>query len=314
MLYFFYNLFNSFLYIIKKLKICLFRIFSTRYLISEILYSCDKTTFINRNGDRMKNFNINTKKAFALVLTGFILLNTCSCGKHIMEEDVNNSFTVEKSEERFEINVDESNMVENYFEQEFKQGEISEVADNKQQIEIIENNDIIYSEEDNVIIGEFISIKNKIVDFLNSEDVEFVKNQVKGVFISIVDFLFYDGEINGIKFDDLTEVGKKKVLELVIDIDSCIVNKFPTYKEDIADITKTAYNKASELIKKGADNIKEFSKEKLGEENYNTIMDEKDDLVKYTSDALEIVGNFSSKVWNSAKEKIKNWYEGFRNN
>ena len=149
---------------------------------------------------------------------------------------------------------------------------------------------------------------------MNSKEAKDDKDKAKGVFISIVDFLFYDGEIKGIKFNDLTEEGKKRVLELATDVDSFIMTKFPMYKEDIADVTKTAYIKASELIKKGANNIKEFSKEKLGEENYNAIIDAKDELVEYTKDAFEIVGNISSNLWNNAKEKIKNWYEGFRDN
>ena len=73
-------------------------------------------------------------------------------------------------------------------------------------------------------------------------------------------------------------------------------------------------DKASELIKKGAHNVKEFSKNKLGEDNYNAIASSKDELVEYTKEATEIIGDVSSQLWDSGKEKIKNWYEEFRNN
>ena len=90
--------------------------------------------------------------------------------------------------------------------------------------------------------------------------------------------------------------------------------KYPNYKEEISDVTSQAYNKASELIKKGANNIKDFSKEKLGEENYNAIIEAKDELVYYTKNAVDIVGNAISNIWNSGKSKLKSWYENLKNN
>ena len=104
---------------------------------------------------------------------------------------------------------------------------------------------------------------------------------MKGVFISLVDFLFYDGEIKGVTFDELTSAGKEKVLQIIHSIDEKIEKKFPGYKESISETATPAFKKASELIKKGATNIKEFSKDKLGEENFNKIMESKDELVEY---------------------------------
>ena len=134
------------------------------------------------------------------------------------------------------------------------------------------------------------------------------------MFVTIVDFIFYDAEIKGIKFDDLTEDAKQNILETANTIDSKIEKSFPGYKETISDKTKSAYNKASEVIKKGDNSVKEFSKEKLGEENYNAIIDAKDELVYYTKNAFDIVGNVTSNLWEQGKSKVKSWYEKFRNN
>jgi len=92
------------------------------------------------------------------------------------------------------------------------------------------------------------------------------------------------------------------------------MTKFPNYKEDISSTVSIAYKKASELIKSGANNIKEFSKETLGEDNYNTIIGAKDELVSYTKEAIDIIGDFAGTLWDKGKGKIKNWYENFKNN
>ena len=171
-----------------------------------------------------------------------------------------------------------------------------------------------YTEADKTVINTFNNIENEVDNLLQSEATESTKDKLKGTFITVVDFIFYDAEINGIKFDDLTEGAKQNILETANNIDSKIDKKFPGYKETISDKTKNAYNKASEVIKKGATNIKNFSKEKLGEENYNAIIDAKDELVYYTKNAFNIIGNITSNVWEKGKSKVKDWYEKFRNN
>lgn len=257
----------------------------------------------------MKNFKINIKRISTLLLTGFIVINTCSCGKNI-EVIEKNDYAVENSTGQTNVeNVQNSFTVEN-LEKVQEDNKVKEVIPSRKE----ETKEIVYSDNDKVIVDKFNSIKNHVIEFLNSEKVEDAQDKAKGVFISTVDFLFYDAEINGIKFDDLTDEGKKKVLEIVSEVDLYIMNKFPTYKEDISETTKNAYIKASELIKKGIYNIKELSKEKLGEENYNSISSAKDELVYYTKEAAIVIGDISSKVWSNTKEKIKDWYEEFRNN
>ncbi len=171
-----------------------------------------------------------------------------------------------------------------------------------------------YTENDKIVIATFDNIERDVDNLLQVEKTESTKDKLKGTFVTIVDFIFYDAEINGIKFDDLTEGAKQNILETANAIDSKIEKNFPGYKETISDKTKKAYNKASEVIKKGANSVKTFSKEKLGEENYNAIIGAKDELVYYTKNAFDIVGNVTSNLWKQGKSKIKNWYEKFRNN
>lgn len=173
------------------------------------------------------------------------------------------------------------------------------------------SNSITYSDKDTEVINSLNETLTKVKS--NVSDNDFL-DSAKGVFISVVDFLFYDGSINGVTFDELTDSGKRKVLEIASSIDSTIENKFPGYKDAISDKASNAFNKASEIIKKGANDLNDFAREKLGEDNYQSIIDAKDELVYYTKNAINFIGDVSSSLWNSAKDKLNNWYQNFKNN
>lgn len=173
------------------------------------------------------------------------------------------------------------------------------------------SNTITYSDKDTEVINSLNETLTKVKS--NVSDNDFL-DSAKGVFIIVVDFLFYDGSISGVTFDELTDSGKRKVLEIASSIDSTIENKFPGYKETISDKASNAFNKASEIIKKGANDLNDFAREKLGEDNYQSIIDAKDELVYYTKNAINFIGDVSSSLWNSAKDKLNNWYQNFKNN
>ena len=171
---------------------------------------------------------------------------------------------------------------------------------------------ITYSSNDEVVINSLESSLTKINNGSTSDSS--FSDSAKGVFVSIVDFLFYDGEINGVTFDELTDSGKQKVLEIASKVDSAIETKIPGYKETISDTASKAFNKASEIIKSGANSLNNFAREKLGEENYQSIIDAKDELVYYTKNAINFLGDVGGKVFNSVKDKLDSWYQDFKNN
>ncbi len=167
-----------------------------------------------------------------------------------------------------------------------------------------------YNEKDNIVIDELNNTLNNIEESTQDEN---FKDKASSTFISIVDFLFYDGTIKGISFDELTEKGKEKVLEISSKIDVKLEEKCPGYKEKISNSTSKAYQKASKIIKKGAKNINDFAKSALGDENYQAIIDAKDELVKYSKESLNYVTGAGSKVFNNTKEKLNEWYQNFKN-
>lgn len=169
-----------------------------------------------------------------------------------------------------------------------------------------------YSSNDEVVINSLESSLTKINNGSTSDSS--FSDSAKGVFVSIVDFLFYDGEINGVTFDELTDKGKEQVLKLANKVDGAIESKIPGYKETISDTASKAFNKASEIIKSGANNLNNFAREKLGEENYQSIIDAKDELVYYTKNAINFLGDIGGKVFNTVKDKLDSWYQDFKNN
>ena len=168
-----------------------------------------------------------------------------------------------------------------------------------------------YSSNDEVVIN---SLESSLTKINNGTSDSSFSDSAKGVFVSIVDFLFYDGEINGVTFNELTDSGKQKVLEIASKVDNAIESKIPGYKETISDTASKAFNKASEVIKSGANNLNNFAREKLGEENYQSIIDAKDELVYYTKNAINFLGDVGGKAFNSIKDKVSSWYQDFKNN
>ncbi len=165
-----------------------------------------------------------------------------------------------------------------------------------------------YTSKDNTIISNM----QLTLDDANTLSGDNIADKAKATFVSIVDFLFYDGSIDGVTFNELSASGKQKTLDLANKIDAALEQKAPGYKESIASGTKDAYLKASEVIKSGASNLNNFAQDKLGDENYESIIAAKDELVKYTKMAAGTLKETGSSAINKAKDKLSSWYQNFK--
>ena len=158
-----------------------------------------------------------------------------------------------------------------------------------------------YSSADMVILDHFDKLNSNIENNMSLES-------CKAYFIYCVDFLFYDGEINGIKFSDLSDSVKQQLLIDISNIDSLISAKYPDYKETIGTGVGSAYDKAFLIIKDGSQDLSNFSSDKLGEENYDKIKEYKDLFIEQAfydwDDFVDILG--------LGKQKVKSWYESYR--
>lgn len=247
---------------------------------------------------------MNKKIIIISIVSGiFLLLIGCLIG--ITYANKKNESVKIKEEVKKEIKEKEDNKEEIKINSKPNDNENKDISNNK---DTIKNDN--YNEKDNIVIDE---LNNTLKNIEESTQDENFKDKASSTFISIVDFLFYDGTIKGISFDELTEKGKEKVLEISSKIDVKLEEKCPGYKEKISNSTSKAYQKASKIIKKGAKNINDFAKSALGDENYQAIIDAKDELAKYSKEALNFVTGAGSKVFNETKDKLNEWYQNFKN-
>lgn len=224
-----------------------------------------------------------------------------------------NFYSVEVNENKY-IKESTNQINESYNVIEKKQSDnkvISSPQNNENSQSKNVNDEVELSSNDKVVVQTLNSSLSEINNS-SSNDKSF-SDSAKATFINIVDFIFYDGKINGVTFDELTDKGKQEVLKIAQKIDGAIEEKIPGYKETISEKASNAFNKASELIKNGANNFSNFLKEKLGEEDYNAIIKSKDELVYYTKNAVSFIGDVGSSLFNSAKDKLNSWYQDFKN-
>ncbi len=144
----------------------------------------------------------------------------------------------------------------------------------------------------------FDQAKKEIKELIESEQVEQAKEKGKEYFITGVDFIFYDKEINGVTFDDLTEEGKKVTLENLETIDGWIMEIAPDYKDKISE----KYQVIKDFVSTTYYDVLESIKESLGEENYSAIQEKKNEI----KDSI-------TSTKDKALEKVSEWYQNFKN-
>ena len=151
--------------------------------------------------------------------------------------------------------------------------------------------------KDNTVLDEVHSYKNKIQQFYDEHDIDKIASKGKEYFITLVDFIFYDGEIKGIKYNELKEASKEELYREFCEMDELIMILAPNYKENISEKYEAVKDFTSDVYYKSLDKIKEY----IGEERYDKIGELKDNAKEKISD-----------VKDKTKSKIKNWYEDFR--
>lgn len=286
-----------------------------------------------------KNKKIIIISGLLIMTTGFILLLVKNEDKVFKKSETSINVTDVRSKNNVDIDDDLKNSIlnnENFYSVEVNENKYIKESTNQinESYNVIEkkqsdnkvisspqnnensqsknvNDELGLSNNDKAVIHTLNSSLNEINNS-SSNDKSF-SDSAKATFINIVDFIFYDGKINGVTFDELTDKGKQEVLKIAQKIDGAIEEKIPGYKETISEKASNAFNKASELIKKGANNFSSFLKEKLGEEDYNAIIKSKDELVYYTKNAVSFIGDVGSSLFNSAKDKLNSWYQDFKN-
>lgn len=128
------------------------------------------------------------------------------------------------------------------------------------------------------------------------------KGTLKNAFIKVVDFIFYDKDINGYYFKDLTASAKLKVIGLALKLDNIIDSHFPGYKDELS----SSYNKAKDnLITLYLNLTSEFCK------NNDSICESAKNDFSLLKESLNLSWDVIKDLAKSGTNKLKEWYEIF---
>lgn len=170
------------------------------------------------------------------------------------------------------------------------------------------NDEVMPENKDTYAEAYFNNAYSLTNEYVESND-ETVKDKIINLGINIVDFIFYEKEINGVKFNDLTEETKNKIKEIAIKIDNKIMEKYPHYKEDIKTTTTTVASDLSIKMNEIANDVDNYLSKKIGEDKYNEI---KKDVTDVGNGVVDTVKDISDVVVEKTKETwktLKDWYE-----
>lgn len=133
-----------------------------------------------------------------------------------------------------------------------------------------------------------------------------LKDKAKNTFITVVDFIFYDGEIKGRKFNELTGAAKAKIVYYALLLDSKIDSKWPNYKEELQtkydDIKAKLLAKYMDITTSVCANNENLCTNLRGDFNL---------LKKSVSLTWDVLKNAFSYAYNKGTDALINWYEIF---
>ena len=129
------------------------------------------------------------------------------------------------------------------------------------------------------------------------------KTKGKGLFIKLIDFLFYNSQINGVTFQQLTTEEKLKLYSELVKLDSAIMTIEPNYKETLGE----KYNTIKDFSKEKIDTVKSKISERIGQEEYESIQNKINEKKDY-----------GESIYTEKKDKVKKYaaekYQNFKNN
>lgn len=221
------------------------------------------------------------KKLIIILLSGFVLMTGCK----------NNSESKQTVTPKPTQNNEESST-------EIVTEEVKEIKE--------ETNSVVEQTKDE-------QITTYVNELNDSIDTETIKTKVIEKFIILTDFIFYDTEIKGIKFNDLTEGTKKEILDIYSAIDAKIETKFPNYKDKVADKYNIATNYIKDKYTEISNSLKEKVKEEIGEDTYNAIDEANKEIAEQDKENLEIMKEALDETTDKAKTKVKDWYQNLKN-
>lgn len=209
-------------------------------------------------------------------------------------------------------NKNENNISEDVVENDFSNKSDDDIL--KNDIIISEDKNIYDEEKEKVDIEPVTDSKDNSLDldivnyFQNmSDEVEgsnSFKENFKEYFITIIDFIFYNKEVNGYTFDGLSGTAKAKIISIALKIDNKIEQYSPDYKENISNTGNKIYSDVKEkLITSYFDISTDVCKN--NEEDCNKVKE----IFGEVKDVCKIGWDFIKDLIKGGFSKVKDWYE-----
>ena len=150
--------------------------------------------------------------------------------------------------------------------------------------------------------------EDSLISFFENEEKgisnsESFKDKAKNTFTSIIDFIFYDKEIKGYTFKELTSSAKLKIISIALKVDNKIDSYFPNYKEKIKD-------KYNDFKGKLALKYLEVSSEFCAK-NPDAYSQAKEDLSNM-KESFGLTFDLLKEMLKSGTSKVKDLYENWR--
>ncbi|MEG2283333.1 MAG: hypothetical protein RSB99_01750 [Bacilli bacterium] len=158
-----------------------------------------------------------------------------------------------------------------------------------------------FTSEDEVV--NYFNNYEQIVSNSRNTDDKGLLDTVKTGFITMMDFLFYDTEIGGYRFKELTAKAKLQVIKIALTVDNTIDKYLPDYKNTI----KSGYTKITEKLVKTYLEITSLLCEKVGDETCNYAKEDFKTMKKSFGFTFGLIKEAGGNV----KEAIKTWYQIF---
>ena len=131
-----------------------------------------------------------------------------------------------------------------------------------------------------------------------------ITDTLKNGFITVVDFLFYNGEIAGHTFSELTTSAKLEVLKAALWIDDKVDSVFPGYKETISNGASKVYNGIKNLIVSTYLDITSNICE-----NHSDLCESAKNDFQSMKESFGFTWDFIKDLASSGISKLKGWYE-----
>lgn len=187
----------------------------------------------------------------------------------------------------------------------------------KEIVFVTENTDKEEPVSDDEVVEYINDVTNEVSELDSEKSLsQKSKESLKKTFITLTDFIFYDGTIKGKTFKELSSEAQEKVLELYEKLDSKIESVFPNYKEEIKDTSTKTYSKVKEKAKELKETIKSIYIERVGEDTYQKEMEiienTKDKVVEKASPVISDVKDKAKETYTKTKDKLDKWYKNFK--